>query len=252
MDSFLQAGWNIALQNRLEVLNSNLTVAIFAQGGIFLVPFILIGVWQLRNESQTKIAVTGWLIVFFVMTVIFPFAGSRGSFHHAGAAMQPLWWIAAPVGLDVILAWVRRRGWFEDKNAPYIFHGTLVFLVVIFTGYLVNIRVVSTGWAQDDVIYASVEQKLQEVGISPMDVVIVRNPPGYYVRTGRSAVRLPLGDESTVLDVAKRYQAEYLVLERNDTLGSLQGLYDDPQSDSAFTYLGEVTGAQLYRVELVP
>ena len=249
MESFLQAGWNMALHNRIDAFNSNLTVALFAQGGIFLVPFILIGIWQLRNELSTKLAVTGWLITFFVMTVIFPFAGSRGSFHHAGAAVQPLWWVAAPVGLDAILEWAKKRGWFTDKNAPYVFHGTLVFLAIIFTGYLVNIRVVASGWAQDDVIYASVEKKLQEAGIRPMDVVIVPNPPGYYVRTGRSAIRLPFADQSAVLDVAKRYHAMYVILEKGDTLGSLKNLYDDPQSNPAFAYLGDVSGAHLYRVE---
>ena len=71
---------------------------------------------------------------------------------------------------------------------------------MVFTGYLVNFRVVSSGWAQDDIIYASVEERFQESGISPMDVVIVRNPPGYYVRTRRSAILLPRGDESTIQD----------------------------------------------------
>jgi len=252
MDSFLQAGWGVAWQNRLDAFNSNLNTAIFAQGGLFLLPFILIGIWQLRNDLRTKIAVTGWLITFIVMSVVFPFAGSRGSFHHAGAAMQPLWWVAAPVGLETILRWIRSRGWFADKNAPYVFQGVLVILAMAFTGYLVNVRVVSTGWAKDDVIYASVETKFQENGIKPMDVVIVPNPPGYYVRTGRSAVRLPLGDESTVFDVAKRYHAKYLILEKSDTLGALQDLYDDPQGNSAFIYLGEVAGAHLYRVGSVP
>ena len=252
LDSFLRAGWGVAIQNRLEAVNSNFNTAIFAQGGVFLVPFILIGVWQLKNDLRVKVAVTGWLITFVVMSLVFPFAGSRGSFHHAGAAMQPLWWVAAPVGLNVVLAWVRDRGRLADKNAPYVFHGLLVLLAVLFTGYLVNVRVVTTGWATDDVIYASVEKKLQEAGISPMDVVIVPNPPGYYVRTGRSAVRLPLGDELEVLDVAQKYNAMYLVVEQSDSLGGLQDLYDNPFADKAFRYLGEVESARLYRIELLP
>ena len=42
-ESFLQAGWELALQNRLRALSSNLANALAAQGGIFLFPFILIG-----------------------------------------------------------------------------------------------------------------------------------------------------------------------------------------------------------------
>jgi hypothetical protein len=252
MESFLQAGWELAIQNRIEAFNSNLNTTIFAQGGFFLLPFILIGMWQIRNDVRARIAVTAWLITFVVMTVVFPFAGSRGSFHHAGAALQPLWWAVAPIGLDSILAWLRRRGSFTDQNAPYVFHGLLVILAMLFTGYLVNFRVVSSGWAQDDIIYASVEERFQESGISPMDVVIVRNPPGYYVRTRRSAILLPLGDESTIQEVAGRYGAEYLVLEAGNSLELLQDLYDDPRGNPAFIYLGEANGARLYRVISTP
>ena len=248
IDSFMQGGWGMAVQNRVDAIKSNLNTAIFAQGEFLLLPLILIGIWQLRDDLRVKLAVTGWLIAFIVMSVVFPFAGARGSFHHTGAAMQPLWWVAIPVGLNTILAWAQRRVPFTDKNAPYVFHGIVVVLAIVFTGYLVNLRVVATGWARDDVIYASVEQKLQESGISPLDVVIVPNPPGYYVRTGRSAVRLPLGAESTVLDVAQKFQAKYLVIEYSNALGALQDLYDNPQSNLGFTYLGEVDGAHLYRI----
>jgi hypothetical protein len=57
-----------------------------------------------------------------------------------------------------------------------------------------------------------------------------------------------LGDESIVLDVAQKFQAKYLIIEHSDSLGALQDLYDRPQSNSTFTYLGEVAGAHLYRV----
>src|SRR4030065_144809 len=82
-------GWDLAGQNRPRALTSNLSNAFAAQGGIFLFPFILIGLWQLRHDLRTRIAATGWLILFAVMTVIFPFAGSRGSFFHAGAGGLP-------------------------------------------------------------------------------------------------------------------------------------------------------------------
>ncbi len=153
---FLRAGWEAAMQDRLVALSANAGNAFAAQGGIFLFPFILIGLWILRHDLRTKIAVTGWLILFLVMTVIFPFAGSRGSFFHAGAAFQPYWWAAAPIGLDSVIGWARKRGRFTDQNAPVFFQGILVLLAILMTAYLVNIRVIS-GWAKDDVIYPKVE-----------------------------------------------------------------------------------------------
>lgn len=249
-DGFMQAGWSAAWEDRLMALTANLGNMFAAQGGIFLFPFILIGLWSLRKDLRTKIAVTGWLILFVVMTVIFPFAGSRGSFFHAGAAFQPYWWVVAPIGLDLLIQSARKRGLFKDENAPLFFQVILVMLAVIMTGYLVNFRVIASGWAQDDVIYPQVEATLIENGIDSEDVVIVRNPPGYFLSSRRSAVSLPFGDESTILAVAEKFGARYLILEKDGTFDSIQDLYDQPENNPAFHYLGEIDGARLYEIEL--
>ena len=245
---FLEAGWNEALKDRVAAFNSNFGNTFAAQGEIFLLPFILLGLWRLRADLRTRIAITGWLILFAVMTVAFPFAGSRGSFFHAGAAFQPFWWVAAPIGLEAVISWARDRGQFTDKNAPFVFQGILVLLAVIMTFYLVNFRVIADGWARDDFIYPSVEKMFLGNGINPNDVVIVRNPPGYFIASGRSSISLPFGDESTILAVAERYHARYLVLEKGGTFEAIQDLYDNPQGNSSFVYLGEVDEARLYRI----
>jgi hypothetical protein len=192
------------------------------------------------------------LILFAMMTIIFPFAGSRGSFFHAGAAFQPYWWVAAPIGLDAIIGWARVRGQFTDKNAPIFLQGILVLLSIFMTAYLVNFRVIASGWAKDDYIYASVEKMLIDHGISPSDVVIVRNPPGYFIASQRPSIALPFGDEATILDVAEEYNARYLVIEKGGTFESIQDLYDDPQNNPSFVYIGEVNEAKLYHIELAP
>jgi hypothetical protein len=248
-ESFLQAGWDAALQSRVRALSANASNAFGAQGAIFLFPLIVVGLWQLRGQQRTRLAVTGWLLLFFVMTFVFPFAGARGSFFHAGAAFQPYWWVAAPVGLDALLAKLRARGQFADEHAPYFLQGVLVLLAVLMTAYLVNFRVIASGWAQDDVIYPAVETALLDNGIQPGDVVIVRNPPGYYIASGRPSVSLPFGDEQTILAVAQRYGARYLVLEEGGTFDSIQDLYDDPHGHPSFHFLGEVNGAKLYSIE---
>jgi hypothetical protein len=249
-ESWLQVGWNLAIQNRVRALASNFSNAFAAQGGIFLFPFILVGLWQLRRDLRTKVAVAGWLILFVVMTVVFPFAGSRGSFFHAGAAFQPYWWVAAPIGLDAVLEWARRRGQFKDKNAPYFLQGVLVLLAIFMTVYLVQFRVIAGGWAKDDVVYPSVEESLLRYGIGPGDVVIVRNPPGYFLASRRPSVALPFGDESTILAVAEKYGARYLVIEKGGTFETIQDLYDEPHSHPSFIFLGEVNDAKLYRIEM--
>lgn len=243
-ERFLQAGWSAALEDRLKALNANAGNAFAAQGGIFLFPFILIGLWELRKEFRTKISAAGWLILLFVMTLVFPFAGARGSFFHAGAALQPYWWVAAPIGLDRVIAAARRRGMFAD-NAYVVFQGMLVVLAASMTLYLVNLRVLGE-WATEDGVYASVEERFIENGISPEVGVIVRNPPGYYISSGRPAIALPYGDEAVILEVAQRYGAGLLVLEGSGTFDWIQELYDNPQGNNKFIFLGEVDEAKLY------
>jgi hypothetical protein len=183
------------------------------------------------------------------MTLVFPFAGWRGSYFHAGAAFQPYWWAVAPIGLDVFVEWMRKRGQFTDKNAPVFFQVIFVLVAVIVTIFLVNIRVVSSGWAKDDVVYQSVEELLVENGAEPEEVVIVLNPPGYYVRTGRPAIVIPFGDQSTLLAIAKRYNATYAVIEKNSKFKDIKSLYDNPRENPSFIFIGEVDEAKLYRIE---
>jgi hypothetical protein len=249
-ESFLQAGWGLALRNRVDAFITNLGTTIGVQGVVFLVPFVLIGLWQLRHDLRSRIVVTGWLILFLVMTFVFPFAGWRGSFFHAGAAFQPYWWALAPIGLDIVIAWVRKRGYFTDSKAPVFFQIVFVLVALIVTVYLVNIRVISNGWAKDDIIYQSVEELLVENGAEPGEVVIVLNPPGYYVRTGRPAIVIPFGNQATLLTVAKRYNAAYVVIEENSKFTDIKHLYENPRENPAFIYLGEVDEAKLYRIEL--
>ena len=249
-ENFLAAGWSAALDDRLTALAFNAGTLLGAQGGILLLPFILVGLWSLRRDLRTRIAVTGWLLLLFAMTVIFPFAGPRGSFFHAGAAFQPYWWALAPIGLNLAVQSARRRGMFAD-NAYVVFQGMLVLLAALMTWFMVDLRLRAV-WGEEAGIYARVEQRFLAMGISPEVGVIVRNPPGYYISSGRPAIALPYGSEWTIVQVAQRYGASLVVLERGGTFEAVQGLYDDPQGSAAFVYLGEVDEAKLYRVVLDP
>lgn len=244
-EGFLKAGFSAALQDRLTALSWNAQTALGPQGGIFLLPFIGAGVWALRRDLRTKLAVSGWLILFLVMTLVFPFAGMRGSFLHAGAAFQPYWWAAAPLGLDAAVSAARRRGMF-DENARRIFPAMLVLLAALVTVFLTASRL--AGWGAEARLYAEVEKRLLEERASLEVGVIVTNPPGYYLQSGRSAIVLPYGSEEVILQAARTFGAGYLILEEHGTFEAIQDLYDHPQSHPSFFFLGEVDGAKIYRI----
>ncbi len=245
MQAWLAQGWGPILADRLFALRWNLLNAFAAQGGIFLLPFILAGLWVHRNDERVRIAVLGWFCVLFVMTVIFPFAGSRGGFFHSGAAFQSVWWVMAPIGLDRVVGAARKRGLFTPA-AFRIFQGALVGIAILMTAVIVWIRVLP-GWGEGEQNYPKVEAFLQQHGKQPGDIVMVRNPPGYYLMTGSPAIVVPLGDEATMSGVAARYGAKYLVIEAAGASGPIKTVYDNSRSQR-FSFLGDIDGTHIFRI----
>ncbi len=243
MNSFLALGWKKIMSDRLLALGSNTLSAFAAHGGILLFPFIIMGAVAYRKDDRVKLAALAMLILFIVMSFVFPFAGSRGSFFHAGAALQPMWWTLAPIGLESLLSSLRKRNWGNDQ-ARVIFRSALVMIAIILTVFLVYFRLFKLGWSEGEENYPPVEQFLVEHGIQSDDIVIVRNAPGYYLQTGRSAISVPYGGEQAILAVADQFNAYYFVMEEKAAVESLQN------PDNHFIYLGDLDGTRIYKIEL--
>ena len=247
MSAWLEAGWGAALKVRIWAFGMNLMNAFGAQGGILLFPFILIGFWQGRQDIRVRLALTGWLFLFAVMTVLFPFAGARGGFFHAGTAFQPLWWAVAPLGLERIVAGIRRRN-LLDERAYAIFRGALVVICVGLTCLIIWIRILQPGWQPEEELYIGVERFLIEQGARPEEIAIVRNPPGYYIVSDRSTIVMPPGGPETILALAERYGASYFVLEPGGVLEEYREIYERYEENPELEYLGEVDDARIYAI----
>ncbi len=248
MQTWLAAGWQSALDARWGAFVLNFENTFAAQGGILLFPFILIGLWQLRAELRVRLAVLAWFGLFALMTLAFPFAGSRGAFFHAGAAFQPLWWAAAVPGLDFLTLTARRRGWFTP-HAFVLFRLMLVAVMAFLTVFLVYTRVIQTDWAEFDHAYRHAEQILLENGASAQDTVVAANSPGYFVVTGRSAVTVPSENPAVLQTLVQRFHARYLVLEEKYFPDSFKSVYDFPQSQPGLKYLGGFGEVRIYEIE---
>ena len=249
MDTWLEAGWRAALKVRLWAFRMNVMNAFAAQGGILLFPFILIGFWRLRHDVRARLAGTGWLILIVVMTLVFPLAGARGGFFHAGAAFQTFWWVLAPLGLSRLVDALHRRKVLTAEHAGTVFQGMLVAICVLLSGVILQVRILQLGWQQEEELYIKVEQLLVDNGAYPEEIAIVRNPAGYYIVSGRSTIAMPPGGPDTILAVAKRYGASYFVLEPGGILEEYQELYEQPETNVELEYLGEVEYARIYAIQ---
>ncbi len=246
------AGWESLLQARAFALGQNLQTTLAVQGSIFLLPLVLVGLWTLRREGVVQLGVLGWLVTMGVMTVIFPFAGARGGFFHSGAAVQPLFWLAAAVGLDVFVRWgSQARGW-RPRQAWRIFSFSVVLFSAGLSLFIGWGRVIGTdpqapAWNAPDGHYRQVESQLQALGAQPDDVVMINNPPGYFAAASRPAIVVPDGGEGALLAAARRYQARFVVLEANHPAG-LAGLFEDPGASPGLRLLDTVGETRIFEV----
>jgi hypothetical protein len=248
--SWLEAGWGAALMVRLRALRMNLLNAFAAQGGILLFPFILVGFWHCRRDIRARLAATGWTILLAVMTLVFPLAGARGSFFHAGAAFQPYWWALAPVGLNRLVNSLYNREILTARHAGTVFQVFSVVLCIFLSLVIMQVRILEPGWQPEEELYVKVEQFLVEHDASPSEIAIVRNPAGYYIVSRRATIVMPPGGPETILALAKRYNASYFVLEPGGVLEEYRQIYEQYDINPGLEYLGEVEDARIYAIHV--
>lgn len=233
---------------RLWALGQNMQSFVAVQGAIFLTPLILVGAWHRRRDKLVQVGIFTWLTTLAVMSIAFPFAGARGGFFHSGAAYQPLLWVLAVIGLEVFLEWGHRvRGW-SLPQSRLVFSTAIVGMALGLSLFILNGRVISAGaWDRSYHEYQDLEKELQAFDASLQDLVLVNNPPGYYLASGRMAFAIPDGDVQTLLSVAQRYQVRYVILEFNHPDG-LDDLFDNPLSNSRLELLWSNDDAHIFQV----
>ncbi|MBT3188784.1 MAG: hypothetical protein HN736_01940 [Anaerolineae bacterium] len=253
LESWLASGWSAIVDARLWAFKLNLGTILGVQSGMILLPFIILGAWHYRKNEILRVGIFTWLITFFVMTFIFPFAGARGGFFHSGAALQPLWWALAPVGLDRAIAWmVKNRGWREESHR--VFQMGLVVALFFITAAIFEIRVLSP-FARKQAqstgvpLYTSIEKILSEQSGDNAQAVIVSNPPGYFLASNRLALALPDGNIEALFDIATRYNAGYLILEPGGVTDGLMPVFDAPTAQPNLIFLDEMEGAKIFVIK---
>jgi hypothetical protein len=247
-----QSGFAAISKVRLWALGINLERTLAEQGEIFLLPLIGLGLWHLRKDRRVQLAGLAWLVTLAAMTVAFPFAGARGGFFHSGAALQPVWWALAPLGLERVIEWgKRKRGW-NAAQAGAIFRVALVGMAMFLTSDILWGKLMGgnagQAWSQENTAYSHIEKYLVSKGATAGDTVIVANPPGFYLASGNPAIAVPDGDVDTLLTVARRYNAIYLVLEEGSVPVGLLPVYENPKGETDLIYLGEVEHARVYLI----
>lgn len=246
---YIEAGLDYLARMRLRAGWLNLQTVFFIQGQIILAPLMIIGIWEARRDTRLRLGLLGCLLTFVLMTLIFPAQGSRGGYFHAVAAFQPLLWSVVPMGFMRLIRWgVQKRSW-NFEQSKLIFGVAVAVLLLFLTVFAVERRVLGLPlrellWNRNQRVYASVEKVLNEHGAHPEDMVMVNDAPGYYIFSNRKAISIPFGDYHTVIEVLKKFQAKYLILEFDQIPDAK--LFSSPVDTGELCFLASIDEARIY------
>lgn len=217
---YLAWGWGPILQSKLQAIGINLVRLVAENMLIFLAPFILVGLWQLRRRLEYLPFFVYGPLLYLAMTLAFTFPGVRGGLFHSGGALLPFLFAAAMPGLDAAIAWIaRRRPRWDVALAQRVFTIGFIALAVFLSAFIYvrgvfGSQLLTPAWNQRDQVYAEIAAWLDENAL-PEARVMVGNPPGFYYFSHRPGVVIPNEDIDTVLQACDRYSVEFIILDQN-------------------------------------
>jgi hypothetical protein len=229
--SYLDWGWPSILRSKFSAGLHNLAVLAGALQ-FHLAPMAVIGLWQVRRQKEYVPIYAYAATLYVAMTLIFTFPSTHASMLHSAGALLPFLFVAAVRGIDVAVGWVavRRRTW-HPRTAQRVFRVGLTAVVVIITLFDYSQAVflsldplrVQPLWNHANTGCVAVSAWLDEN--APADaLVMVVDPPAYYYFTHRRAIVIPNEDVPGIVEVANRYDADYLILEQ-DHVAALDAVY---------------------------
>ena len=253
LPGYLAWGWGEIVASKVHALWVNLQRLWVENLLVFLLPFSALGLWALRRERVLWPFFLYLPLLFLSMTFLFNFPGTRGGLFHSGGALEPFLFAAAGPGLEAVVRWAaqRLRSW-HVPTAWRVFAGGLVGLAALVTALALGRAGVYTGaWNDRDRGYAEIASWLIEQD-AEQSVVMAGNAPGFTWHTGHAAIAVPNEQLETILEVAGRYGAQYLVLDsaRPRTTDRLYaGEVASPEVSLRYTVKGEDGGVlQVYEM----
>jgi len=210
---YLEWGWGSIFRSKAQALLLNLQRLWIENLLVVLLPFSALGLWRLRREPLLWPFLLYFPLLFLAMTLAFTFPGMRGGLFHSGGALLPFLFATAGPGLEVTLRWLARwRGWHVRRAWP-VFAAALAALAALLAAFgLWRAGAFDGTWNERDQGYAEIGAWLAAEGAAKA-VVMVGDAPAFTWHTGHLAVAIPNEPLDTVLAVADRYSARYLVLD---------------------------------------
>ena len=221
IDTFLAQGGGPLLASRVQGLGAALGIFAAVPLLLFLAPFTLVGVWQLRRDP----AFSPWLAYAIALVafsaILFAVHVPYGTFLHSAVALVPHAYLLAVFGIGASVGWVaRRRASWDAARATRNFTAVAVVAALVF-GSLATVRVLGT-WSDEARIRAPIAAAL--AGVPLGDRVMSPDPGAYAFLARHGGVVTPNDPLSVIEETLRAYDVRWLVLERAHLVPALAPL----------------------------
>jgi 4-amino-4-deoxy-L-arabinose transferase-like glycosyltransferase len=263
--SYLAWGPGNILLSKLQALVQNA----FAIAAILeFVPafFALMGLWKLRRSLLTLPFLLYFLLLYLGLSLVFTFPSLRGTLLHSFIPLVPFLSLATIAGIDSAIARLARRrpGPQAEQRARSrrrVYLAGLILLSSILSAFIIGFN--AHTWDNTYHLYQQAGQialqayrgastttnqtSRQGTQKDALPLVMVTDPPDYYLATGQHAIVLPDQNIAVILQVADRYGANFLLLEALHNPAQ-DALWEHREHPPRLSLLWSTASAQLYRI----
>ncbi len=251
-DRFWASGLGEILFDRVSALWNNVKSLLGVNGSIILVPFIAMGIWRTRKHFITQLTLVISAIVLLVMSLVFPYAGYRGGYFHSNSAIQVIFWGLVPIGLQGFIdlgvkyrKWIPNRSW-KMFGAAII--ATVTVLSVVIFIQKVNQPISSdSGWNGTLNEYKILDEEIIRRTGDEDSVIMVNDPPGYYLAANRMAIVNPSDGIQELLTAADQFGARFVILTQDNRL-LRNDLDQDKNSQDRLKLLFKLGSSEIYEI----
>jgi dolichyl-phosphate-mannose-protein mannosyltransferase len=198
---------------------------------VILVPFLLIGAWARRRSIDFGPWFLYAILVFAGAALLYPLHVPGGAFIHSAVGLEAHAYILSMEGVAAMVLWIaKRRPAWSPKTAVPLFIGAVVTFTVL-TAPLYAIAVQSS-WNASRAPRLALASQLDSLGVKPDDRILSIDTAGIKYFTGRPGIVTPDDPIDTIEQVARAYDARWLVLERDDIARALVPVLQGAQPPS--------------------
>jgi hypothetical protein len=211
--AFTADGIRQLIQVRIESFTPIVQNFIAVEGMVVLIPLMLVALWKRRQQPFYQPFIVFAIGIHLAFWLLFPLPGVRGGLFHASAALIP-WWAALGItGIDDVVQWIARyrKNW-RPRTASRLFTAMLVVGVVWLSWTISIPKRISAPYSMP--LYPALQAALP-----PDSRIMINDPAQLYYYTGIGGVTFPNAAPETILEIAARYDIDYVVIEGDNISG---------------------------------